>query len=113
MPTDDDRVTLAPGDTFHTVDYAVTVSACHFVLNGIEHAIIDTTYAKTERSDVQTDSGRISAPMNDRVIAIHVTEGEAVYAGQVLLVVEATRMEHNITAPLVGEVRGLFTQVGA
>jgi len=42
-----------------------------------------------------------------------VAEGEAVCAGQVLLVVEAMKMEHSIAAPLAGEVRGLCTQVGA
>lgn len=109
----DGRVTLALGDAFHAVDYAVTASACHFVLNGIEHTAIDTTYAKAERSGAQTGSGRISAPMNGRVVAVHVAEGEAVCAGQVLLVVEAMKMEHSIAAPLAGEVRGLFTQVGA
>lgn len=109
----DGRVTLALGDTFHAVDYAVTASACHFVLNGIEHTAIDTTYAKVERSGAQAGSGRISAPMNGRVVAVHVAEGEAVSAGQVLLVVEAMKMEHTIAAPLAGEVRGLFTQVGA
>lgn len=107
------RITLALGDTFRAVDYAVTASACHFVLNGIEHTAIDTTYAKAERSGAQTGSGRISAPMNGRVVAVHVAEGEAVSAGQVLLVVEAMKMEHSIAAPLAGEVKGLFTQVGA
>lgn len=107
------RITLVLGDTFHAVDYAVTAGACHFVLNGIEHTAIDTTYAKAERSGAQTGSGRISAPMNGRVVAVHVAEGEAVSAGQVLLVVEAMKMEHSIAAPLAGEVKGLFTQVGA
>ncbi|MGN8060437.1 acetyl/propionyl/methylcrotonyl-CoA carboxylase subunit alpha [Ralstonia sp. 22111] len=109
----DGHLTLALGDTCHAVDYALTPAACHFVLNGIEHTAVDTTYAKAERSGAQAGSGRISAPMNGRVVAVHVAEGEAVCAGQVLLVVEAMKMEHSIAAPLAGEVRGLFTQVGA
>jgi geranyl-CoA carboxylase alpha subunit len=36
-----------------------------------------------------------------------------VAAGQVLLVVEAMKMEHSIEAPLAGAVTGLFTEVGA
>ncbi|UGS91164.1 ATP-grasp domain-containing protein [Ralstonia wenshanensis] len=109
----DGHLTLALGDTCHAVDYALTPAACHFVLNGIEHTAVDTTYAKAERSGAQAGSGRISVPMNGRVVAVHVAEGEAVCAGQVLLVVEAMKMEHSIAAPLAGEVRGLFTQVGA
>ncbi|CAJ0791145.1 acetyl/propionyl/methylcrotonyl-CoA carboxylase subunit alpha [Ralstonia holmesii] len=108
-----DRVTLALGDTLHAVDYAFTGDACHIVLNGVEHTAVDTTYARAERDGVQAGSGRISAPMNGRVVAVHVAEGEAVCAGQVLLVVEAMKMEHSIAAPLAGEVKGLFTQVGA
>lgn len=113
VSTGDGHITLALGDTFHAVDYTVTASACHFVLNGIEHAAIDTTYAKAKRSGARTGSGRISTPMNDRVVAVHVAEGKTVCADQVLLVVKAMEMEHSIAAPLAGKVGGLFTQVGA
>ncbi|WP_150326483.1 acetyl-CoA carboxylase biotin carboxyl carrier protein subunit, partial [Enterobacter hormaechei] len=109
----DGRVTLALGDAFHAVDYAVTASACHFVLNGIEHTAIDTTYAKAERSGAQTGSGRISAPMNGRVVAVHVAEGEAVCAGQVLLVVEAMKMETPIRAPRAGRIQLLVAETPA
>ncbi|WP_296223673.1 acetyl/propionyl/methylcrotonyl-CoA carboxylase subunit alpha [Ralstonia sp. UBA689] len=109
----DGRLTLALGDTLCQLDYAVTETDCHFVLDGREHTAVDTTYAKAERNGEQTGSGRISAPMNGRVVAVHVAEGEAVSAGQVLLVVEAMKMEHSIAAPLAGEVKGLFIQVGA
>jgi geranyl-CoA carboxylase alpha subunit len=51
--------------------------------------------------------------MNGRVVALHVAHGDAVAAGQVLLVVEAMKMEHSIEAPLAGAVTGLFTEVGA
>jgi len=109
----DGRLTLALGDMLHPIEYAISGATCHFVLSGSEHAAIDTTYAKAERNGAQAGSGRISAPMNGRVVAVHVAEGEAVCAGQVLLVVEAMKMEHSIAAPLAGEVKGLFTQVGA
>ena len=109
----DGRMTLALGDTLHPFDYAISGATCHFVFDGREHAAVDITYAKAERNGAQAGSGRISAPMNGRVVAVHVAEGEAVSAGQVLLVVEAMKMEHSIAAPLAGEVKGLFTQVGA
>ncbi len=109
----DGRLTLALGDRLYPIEYAITGTAYHFVLDGREHTAIDTTYAKAERNGAQAGSGRISAPMNGRVVAVHVTEGEAVSAGQLLLVVEAMKMEHSIAAPLAGEVKGLFTQVGA
>ncbi|WP_130618962.1 acetyl/propionyl/methylcrotonyl-CoA carboxylase subunit alpha [Dyella amyloliquefaciens] len=106
-------LTLMLGGGLHLLEYALTGCAGQFTLDGIEHGVSDTTYAKPERQGAQVGNGRISAPMNGRVVAVHVTEGEAVAAGQALLVVEAMKMEHSIAAPFAGAVKGLFTQVGA
>ena len=56
--------------------------------------------------------GAIRAPMNGRVAALHVAEGEAIEAGQRLAVVEAMKMEHALTAPFAGLVRDLAANVG-
>jgi len=112
-PLATDRLTLRLGEALHTIDYAAVESACWFVMDGVEHVAIDTTYDKPGRPGTQAGSGRISTPMNGRVVAVHVAEGETVVAGQALLVVEAMKMEHSIAAPFAGAVIGLFTQVGA
>ncbi|MEE4205115.1 MAG: biotin/lipoyl-containing protein, partial [Erythrobacter sp.] len=56
--------------------------------------------------------GAILAPMPGKVIALDVTEGEAVTAGQRLMVLEAMKMEHALTAPFDGTVTGLEASVG-
>ena len=56
--------------------------------------------------------GAIRAPMNGRVAALQVAEGEAVDAGQRLAVVEAMKMEHALTAPFAGLVRDLAANAG-
>jgi 3-methylcrotonyl-CoA carboxylase alpha subunit len=56
--------------------------------------------------------GGIRAPMNGRVAALFVAEGDAVEAGQRLAVVEAMKMEHALTAPFAGVVRDLTSNVG-
>ncbi len=56
--------------------------------------------------------GGVRAPMNGRVVALFVEEGEAVEAGQRLAVVEAMKMEHALTAPFAGVVRDLVIDVG-
>ena len=56
--------------------------------------------------------GGVRAPMNGRVAALFVEEGEAVEAGQRLAVVEAMKMEHALTAPFAGVVRDLVANVG-
>jgi 3-methylcrotonyl-CoA carboxylase alpha subunit len=56
--------------------------------------------------------GDILAPMPGKVIAVDVAEGQAVEAGQRLLVLEAMKMEHALTAPFAGTVAELAAQVG-
>jgi 3-methylcrotonyl-CoA carboxylase alpha subunit len=56
--------------------------------------------------------GAIIAPMPGKVIAVDVAEGQAVTAGQRLLVLEAMKMEHALTAPFDGVVEGLAVSAG-
>jgi len=57
--------------------------------------------------------GAILAPMPGKVIAVAVAEGDAVEAGQRLLVLEAMKMEHALTAPFPGTVAELTVSEGA
>ena len=57
--------------------------------------------------------GAIIAPMPGKVIAVDVSEGQAVTAGQRLLVLEAMKMEHALTAPFDGTVTGLSVSAGS
>ena len=50
--------------------------------------------------------------MPGKVIAVDVAEGQAVTAGQRLLVLEAMKMEHALTAPFDGVVEGLTVTAG-
>ncbi|WP_294278747.1 acetyl/propionyl/methylcrotonyl-CoA carboxylase subunit alpha [uncultured Sphingomonas sp.] len=56
--------------------------------------------------------GGILSPMPGRVIAIAVTEGQAVSAGQPLVTLEAMKMEHVLTAPFDGVVTDLKAETG-
>jgi 3-methylcrotonyl-CoA carboxylase alpha subunit len=56
--------------------------------------------------------GGIRAPMNGRIVALTVEEGETVETGQRLAVVEAMKMEHALTAPFAGVVADLTGNVG-
>jgi 3-methylcrotonyl-CoA carboxylase alpha subunit len=55
----------------------------------------------------------LSTPLPGVVVGLSVTEGEAVKAGQTLLVIEAMKMEHSIRAPHDGVVKQIHYQVGA
>ncbi len=57
-------------------------------------------------------NGAILAPMPGKVIAVDVAEGDAVTAGQRLMVLEAMKMEHSLTAPFDGTVTQLSASEG-
>ncbi len=57
--------------------------------------------------------GDIIAPMPGKVISVDVAEGQAVTAGQRLLVLEAMKMEHALTAPFDGTVTSLSVKQGS
>ena len=55
----------------------------------------------------------ISAPMPGTIVAVNVKVGDSFKRGQVLLVLEAMKMENEILAPRDGRVVNLNTQKGA
>ncbi|KWX00687.1 Methylcrotonoyl-CoA carboxylase [Carbonactinospora thermoautotrophica] len=57
-------------------------------------------------------AGPLRAPMPGTVTAVKVTEGEKVTAGQVLVILEAMKMEHSIVAPFDGVVAALRVRAG-
>lgn len=66
-------------------------------------------------ADADRDEGgsdRIIAPMPGKVIAVHVQAGDAVAAGQPLMVLEAMKMEHTIGAPREGAIDRLHFAEG-
>ena len=50
-------------------------------------------------------AGGLAAPMPGTVLAVHAAAGDSVAGGQLLMIVEAMKMEHRITAPHAGGVR--------
>ncbi|HEX5939048.1 MAG TPA: biotin carboxylase N-terminal domain-containing protein, partial [Dehalococcoidia bacterium] len=54
----------------------------------------------------------VRAPMQGTIISIDIAEGEEVLAGQGLLVMEAMKMEHVISAQSAGRVREIAVHVG-
>ncbi|MDO8654685.1 MAG: biotin carboxylase N-terminal domain-containing protein [Undibacterium sp.] len=96
------------------VKFACHADTVYFVLDGVEHTALDMTYAVAERSTSAGagDSGRVTAPMNGRVVALPVLIGEQIKVGQIVMVIEAMKMEHSIVAGVAGKVLSLFAAIG-
>ena len=54
----------------------------------------------------------VCAPMPGTILKVNVAVGEAVKAGQVLVVLEAMKMENDIVAPADGTVAAIFVKQG-
>ena len=57
--------------------------------------------------------GAVKAPMPGTVISFKVSQGQAVKRGDVLLILEAMKMENEIVAPADGSVKTLCVAAGA
>lgn len=63
---------------------------------------------KAEAGDIQ-----VNAPLTGTIMSIKVKSGDPVKYGQVLLTLEALKMENEIVAPGAGTVKDIFAVTGA
>jgi biotin carboxyl carrier protein len=64
-------------------------------------------------AEVTVAEGAVRAIMPGKIIRINVNEGDAVQKGQVVAILEAMKMENELSAPIAGVVKQIFTPVGA
>lgn len=72
-------------------------------VDGWDALFEDITYAPAERKGGASD-GMLRAPMDGKIVAVRAAAGDKVKKGQVLVVLEAMKMEHEIVAALDGVV---------
>jgi biotin carboxyl carrier protein len=67
---------------------------------------------KIRRSSVSAHEGGLTAPMPGKIVKVLVREGSAVKKGDLLMILEAMKMEHKLIAPHDGTVRSLVYKEG-
>jgi 3-methylcrotonyl-CoA carboxylase alpha subunit len=80
-------------------------------MDGARHILMLVDPA-SEADDAVASSGDLTAPMPGKVTHVHVKSGAKVIKGQPLLVLEAMKMEHTISAPGAGTVVEVRCAVG-
>ncbi len=98
-----------------TRGYAVALAGDTLWLGRDGHAWAVREQAPLDAAAAQAagSGGPVVSPMPGTVTAVEVAEGQAVTAGQRLVVVEAMKMEHVLAAPVDGTVRDLRAKPGA
>jgi 3-methylcrotonyl-CoA carboxylase alpha subunit len=91
--------------------YAVRRGGETWVFLGGRTFVIAEQDGQAGRSRRQEDSA-LAPPMPATVVAIAVTPGQRVQAGDALIVLEAMKMELAITAPHDGRIRRIACRVG-
>ena len=74
----------------------------------------DAPAAAASAAPVVTGSGEtVNAPMPGNILKVNVQNGQAVKAGEVLVVLEAMKMENEIMAPKAGTVTQVLVSKGS
>lgn len=61
---------------------------------------------------VAASANSITAPLPGSIISVNVKAGDAVKAGQTLLIIEAMKMENEVMAPADGTVKAVHVSAG-
>jgi acetyl-CoA/propionyl-CoA carboxylase biotin carboxyl carrier protein len=69
--------------------------------------------ARTSRTGPTADGGTLTSPMPGTIVKVAVTEGQLVRTGDLIVMLEAMKMEQPVNATRDGTVNGLSARVGA
>lgn len=73
---------------------------------------VTNTAASRDTSKTSGAGEKVSAPMPGTILNVLVKEGETVKKGQVLVILEAMKMENEIVAPVDGQIVSVSVEKG-
>ena len=91
--------------------YEVDVTESDAVVTGITQ--VPVAVAAPAVAPVSADGTQVKAPMPGTILAVKKNVGEAVKAGDVIVVLEAMKMENDIVAPCDGTVKSINAPKGS
>jgi geranyl-CoA carboxylase alpha subunit len=109
------RVVLATGEASReeSVAFAIEGECGYLAWAGASWRFDDRLREPAQKRQASLSDGRLTAPINGRVVAIPVTAGDRVDAGRPLIVLEAMKIEHALTLPAAITVRAVHVAAGA
>ena len=73
----------------------------------------DRPQLERSRAGGRRADGRVKPPMPGKIVEVKVKEGQAVKEGDVLLVLEAMKMQNDLKSPMAGTVAKVHVQEGS
>jgi acetyl/propionyl-CoA carboxylase alpha subunit len=98
-------------DARHTVAYVSTDGQRRWVTVNGRTFLLTRSSAAGRAAATHDSSSELSAPMPGQVRAVNVSAGDTVSKGQVLVVLEAMKMEIRLQAPFDGQVLSVEARV--
>ncbi len=98
--------------TLNGKNYEVEVEETDAVITAVTDAAPAAPVAAAAPA-VAADGQKVLSPMPGTILSVNVSVGSAVKAGEVILILEAMKMENEIVAPCDGTVKQLAVQKGS
>jgi geranyl-CoA carboxylase alpha subunit len=95
-----------------TVHFALEGNVLHLARGAASYRLENTLLAPPAKRAGHVGDGRLAAPMNGRVVAVHAKAGERFDAGSLLVVLEAMKMEHGLSLPAPVKVKAVHVAAG-
>ena len=92
--------------------YVVTLNGKNYEVE-VEETDAVITAVTDAAPAVAADGQKVLSPMPGTILSVNVSVGSAVKAGEVILILEAMKMENEIVAPCDGTVKQLAVQKGS
>ena len=90
----------------------VTIEGKSFNIEIEGNSVGDTSGSKRRKSSRGKKSGTISSTIPGKIVSISVKEGQMILEGDVVMILEAMKMQNEIQAPLSGTVTSINGKPG-
>lgn len=106
------------------INYEVEVEETEAVITSVAQAAAAPVAAPTPAAApsapaaaapaaASADGTKVIAPMPGTILSVNVSQGASVNTGDVIMILEAMKMENEIVAPCAGTVKQLLVQKGS
>lgn len=107
------EVVVEKGEAILAAEYEAAAPAAPVAAAPVAAAPVAAAPVAAAPAAVAVTGEPVNAPLPGTVVAVKVAAGEAVKKGQILVIIEAMKMENEVVAPRDGTVAQVITSKGA